>query len=480
MSVSVVSSRPTQRLAVSHFSWSEWLVYGFVLLFITIRFFTERIQILPRFLNAIDLALVPVLWGISLLWVMSKRAGRYKGKGTVILSSIFAVSWILSWAFNTDEVHWLGALLLIGGLSTPIMFYLTLINLGLPLRFCYRLLSLLDALLVVNLVIATFQAAIWISPDLNDFVFGTFGVNQNQLAFFLALMMGLGVARWIHKGLSFTQTLLVMWSGILFLLSGFQTLWVVVGGSVVVVLIISKRVTKRLFFLLLLGTIVTGVTLSSLKFERFSLLGKLNEVVVNFDELGKVQLLRNVGRIWQARPGSVIVGVGPGTFNSRAFRSIAIIPYTQSRLTDARSITTDVAGSVVTPFYVSTLSQQFIIPYFERGRIFLSGVNTDGPFTSYVSIPVEVGVPGALAFLGIYMMKVKALVTTLRRGPDSHLRVLATWAMISMMMLLGIALVDNYLETTRYTLLAWLPAAASFIYASNANGPAQGASVHQG
>lgn len=103
------------------------------------------------------------------------------------------------------------------------------------------------------------------------------------------------------------------------------------------------------------------------------------------------------------------------------------------------------------------MSARFIVPHFEKGKFYLLGSNTDGPFTSYVSVLMETGIFGALPLFGIYGWMLLALVGELRRrGQSPRTRMFAAWALTSLLMILGIALVDNYLETTRYTLLAWL------------------------
>jgi hypothetical protein len=47
-------------------------------------------------------------------------------------------------------------------------------------------------------------------------------------------------------------------------------------------------------------------------------------------------------------------------------------------------------------------------------------------------------------------------VRSLRHSREPQERMLAAWALMCLLMLLGISAVDNYLETTRYTLLVWL------------------------
>jgi hypothetical protein len=325
---------------------------------------------------------------------------------------------------------------------------------------------LLLVLLAVNLFIGTIQAVQGIGKGDADFVFGTFGVNPNQLAFFLAFMIAYLLASWRYKGFSVLKLCALAWSGVLFLLCGFQTLWVIFAASIALMFFFSDvlsvrlwigRVPKRFVSIVVLVVVASTLALSQLHFNRFDVLGILSQLITHFDDIGKVKLTKSIPQVWEARPWAFWVGVGPGTFNSRAFRSIAIIPHGITGVTD-------VASAIVTPFFRSELSARFIIPYFEGGVFFLSGANTDGPFTSYVSVPVEVGLFGALALFGIYGKVTVALIRSLRYSTDPQQRLLAAWALMNILMILGIATVDNYLETTRYTMLVWLSVGVWQIY----------------
>jgi len=460
-------------------SWQEFLVIAVVIILITGRFFTERVAVLPRFMNAIDLVAVPFLLPLCLLWVVSHQGGRFKGKIIVLLSILFCTAWVLAWLVNYDEVNWLGGLLLVVGLLTPVLFFLILINFGFDRQFCRRLLRVLNILFIINLVLATIDAvlAMLTGEGGGDFVFGTFGMNQNQLAFFLAIMIIFELSRWRFQSLRLHEQFILGWAIILFLLCGFQTLWVVLpiailGGFGLVGQLRSKRLLRLIAVLAVLVALVIPLLMSSGRF--FSVTDKAGQFITNFNDLGKVELLRNVPSIWQLRPYSFLVGVGPGTFNSKAFRSIAIIPY------QGGVGASDVAAAIIKPFYTSELSSRFIVSYFERGSFMLSGGNTDAPFTSYVSVPIEIGVPGGVAFFCIYGLTAFALVRSIRRTSEVQVRILGTWALISLIILLCIAAIDNYLETTRYTLLVWLSIAVWKIYTRSPGFPGRATTSSSG
>lgn len=456
----------TSSVAVSRgvsLGFGEALILLVVIALVTVRFFTERIVILPRMFNAIDLLVVPVLVPVALTWVMGPARGRILGRRELGLACLVAVSWVIAWLANYDEVHWIGGVTFIAGLLTPILFFLAITNAGLNAHSIRRSTRVLEALLVANLVLATgdIAPAILDGTAGPDSVLGTYGLNPNQLAFFLAVMLGYRIAQWRFQGLGGYQVVTLVWTAALFSLNGFQTLWVVFTLAVPLVLwicgVLSRRTIGIAAVLVTLAAVLLPLTNRIASF--YDLQSVLAFGVENFDDLGKVELIRNVPEVWKLRPAAPVIGLGPGTFNSRAFRNIAVVPY-GLRYGSNEAGAQDVAAAVVEPFYYSEMSSRFIIPYFERPQFGMLGHNIDGPFTSYVSIPMEIGMPGALMFFAIYVGIIRALVKSVRsRTTTPDERVFAAWALLNLLLLLGISTVDNYLELTRATLLVWFSVA---------------------
>jgi len=346
-----------------------------------VRLFTERLGILPRAFNAIDLVAVPLLIPVVVIESLLRRQLRVRWPSLLVLSGVFGYSWAIAWITNSAEVHWFGALLFVVGLLTPVLFFLIVVNFDLSDRFPARITQLLLFLLTINLAIGSVDAIRAVRASSADFVFGTFGANSNQLAFFLAVCLAYLVSRWRYGQLSWRGKSLAVWTLVLFLLSNFQTLWVVLAIAMFVTHGLIDRLHRRLIIPLLFAVTIPLLVLHNIRFVRFGVVETLRSISANYQDLGKVELLRNVGVILAERPSVALVGVGPAVFNSRAFRTIAIIPY-------AGEGNTDVAAAVVAPFYTSELSRRFIVPYFALRRFALSGSNTDGLYNSYVSIAV--------------------------------------------------------------------------------------------
>lgn len=136
---------------------------------------------------------------LALARMIQRQGGRVRGRAVATCAALFTLVCAAAWVFNYREVHWLGALLFATGLLAPLLLYLELTNLGLNQNFVRRLLRLLETLLLINLVIGSSEL---IPPLLSgegggaDLIFGTFGQNQNRLAFFLATMAAYRVSQY--------------------------------------------------------------------------------------------------------------------------------------------------------------------------------------------------------------------------------------------------------------------------------------------
>lgn len=440
-------------------------VLTLVVLLIAVRFFTESLPILPRFLNAADVFMVPVLSLPVAVRMLLRPVGAIRGTWYFAGLSLLFFAWAASWILNLGDVHWLGAVLFIAGLSTPVVFYLGLINGGLQRVFVGRANRLLYWLLLLNVAIAGAQAAM--TTEQGDFVLGTFGGNQNQFAFFMAYMIAHELAYWRYVGIGLPRKLVLAAVSVLFVMAGFQTLWVMLSLAVFATLIVMGGISVRTMKMVAQAAVMVPLlSLALASFASFPVFETLESVATNFGRLAKVQIARELPRLWLERPLSFLVGVGPGTFSSRGFRSIAIVPGTDS------ADSTNVAAALVEPFYRNELADRLVLSWYNGGENVASGSNTAGPWTSYLAVPVEIGVFGAAVVFLIYLTTLGRLVRRCRRSREGEEQALAAWAIMAMLMLLGIAVVDNYLETTRYTLLVWLAVGMHQIVRLNPPGPA--------
>jgi hypothetical protein len=441
----------------------EISIYAFIAALLAGRFFTETVPILPRIINVADLLIVPLLLPLCLLRVLMTRRGFFHEYRLALVCAGFAILCLASWLSNISDVHWIAALVFIYGLIAPFIFFWILRNAGLKEGFEDRLLKLLVGILIVNLGIGFIQAFVGQRTDRADFLTGTFGLNQNQMAFFIAVMVAYFVSKWRYSHLAPREFVMMVMSVALFLLCFFQTLWIVLGTAMVLALFVFGKLSmKSVVVLTVTFLVLLQITLVALTSGSFAFFGVSNieAAIDSFDSLGKVNLIRQMPEVFSENWWTPFIGVGPGTFNSRGFQSIAILPYQ----TDGAS---NVAAAIIEPFYTSAVASKYVLPTFRAGGYWLGGSHTfDAPFTSYISVPVESGLLGALLVFGIYANAAWRLVRIVRRSSDPKEQTLASWALMAVLMLLGISLTDNCLEVTRYTMIVWLLIATSKIYST--------------
>src|SRR5215471_5832689 len=89
-----ISMRPAR---VNKRRWLTAVVCVLVVMLVSIRFFTERVPILPRFINPIDLLIVPLLSPFWLIWISFQRKWKFREVNIIALSGLTVAAWGLSW-----------------------------------------------------------------------------------------------------------------------------------------------------------------------------------------------------------------------------------------------------------------------------------------------------------------------------------------------------------------------------------------------
>lgn len=416
---------------------------------LSVRVWTEQLALLPRVFNAVDLASGFVLIGATALSLAIR--GRYSMNGWPIALSClaFATAVVIS-ALANLRTHPLGIVLLLVGALTPLVWFVAVVNCT-PHQPAVRLgRTVLLAVAAVNGLVGSVQFVMLAGED-SDFLTGTLGVNPNQAAFVLAIGVMYFIARWYTRGLTVGSVFAAAWLLAAMLLASFRTLWIILPLSLILCFAAQgwRQAARGALVIAAMGGVAAG---------SFSIL-PIPEAQRFVDQLaafepessGKAVLARSLVEIWSEDPTALVLGVGPGAFNSRAFRTIAELPH--------RGGQDDVGSSVLGAFYSSDLADRYVIPFLLRGSVQLSGLNTDSPFTSYGSILAETGLLGFLALFGAYGWTWSRMAVLARSDRSPEVRHLALWALLSLTVLLGIAVVDNWLEVTRVTIPVWYIAA---------------------
>src|ERR1019366_10635215 len=99
-----VSSRRVARMQVRPPAFAaEFPVLALITGRLTVRFFTERLAVLPRFLNGIDLFIVPLLLPVAaIFWLV--RPSPVRSAGIVFCCGLFTAAWGVSWLGKSKDI----------------------------------------------------------------------------------------------------------------------------------------------------------------------------------------------------------------------------------------------------------------------------------------------------------------------------------------------------------------------------------------
>jgi hypothetical protein len=425
----------------------RWGVLVIVVVLVTMRVFTETLAVLPRYLNGVELGLIPALAGY-VLFVRGARTGRIWTLNIELWLAAFGGVWLLSSLLNAADVLPAATLLFIVGHVAPILFALAIVNVDPGPVFVARVFRLMRGLALVGVAFGLTQVpAVASEPDA---VVLTFGINQNQAAFFMALMMTWLAARWFCGLADRVDKALLLVLAPLFFLAGFKILWVLYPLSlIVVVTLVLVRRLRLIARVALPAAVLAGLGLAVVRFVPYSEVALFNRFAT-FDpyELGKVQVLLRMKDIWFTRPWGPLIGVGPGAFSSQAFTTFASIP-------TAGGIGY-LSGREVSGFYMTDVAAQYMLPYLHLGQYALGSSVVSRPTASIISLPAETGMFGSLAIAVVYGATLLRLVRGARRAVSPESLALSLTAAVCLLMLVLISLLDNYLEVSRVTSLVWL------------------------
>jgi hypothetical protein len=421
-------------------------IVAIVAIIVLIRLFTETLAVLPRWANAVDLALVPLL----IAGVFGHRVlttGRVRMRNYEVFLVTFVLAWLFSSLLNHDDVLPAASLLFLVGHLLPILFGLVVLNLDSGRRFVRQATWLLLGLAVVVIMIGLTQLeqVLFVNPDLMPLTFGT---NGNQATFFLSLVISLLLARWYVGMATRIDKALVFVLLPFFFLTGFKSMWVLYPLVVIGTLLLAGM--RKAAHLWRATLVAAGFTLAAAAVVMYVPLPELNYFAQNFDplRLGKVQYAMRIPEILGRRPWGLAVGVGPGTMTSRAFRTYADLPF--------RGRWSDVTYDFVSSSYMTPLAKEYVLPHLQMNQGQLGSSTIYRPFSSYLSLIVEVGPVGGGAILALYALTWLRLMRAAQGSGTRQTRALALGAAMTLATLLAISVLDNWLEHTRLGALTWL------------------------
>lgn len=432
-----------------------------IVLLVVVRFFTEVVPVLPRFANFVDIPIFALL-GLAAL-TRAKAQERPTNRPIVLLSFGFVALCAISTIMNLSRVDIAPALVFVYGFLGPIAVYAAVHSLW-PVGAAKRLSRLLVALCVLQLLIAFgIDLPLFLSEGNPDVISGTFGENPYQLVFFLLVVIGLlaGIFTFEKRRLAarVAPALLIAILAVIFL-AQYRSLLLTTALTIVLLAFLLSAMGSRGLMIAavtvasLLGTLAyLAETIPKLKFQD-TISDANGDPTYYLKE--RLRTLDPVERLFGDNPRFALTGTGPGTYSSRAWRTFA-------QTSDSEA---DVAGGYVTALthgrpYVTDVAEKYVLPQIRNAEVISGSFAITRPFASYLSLLAEVGPLGLLLIVAAYVWALfRSARMTLRSGrtarPGDPLPALCCASTVAFFILLQMGTLDNWLEVTRITFIAWI------------------------
>lgn len=435
-----------------------------MILIVCIRFFSENLGLVPGVVQFIDVPLTAIVVFAAALSFL-QHGFREDGLRLRRVLYLFILIALVAALANTTRVALLPAAMFVYGFAAPLIFAVAIMNVRLDRNNIELVARTFFWLGVLQLIVGIFYGLpLFIASGNPDYVSGTFGENCYQFTYFLGvwflyLLAGVSVQSGA-KGRRRGQGLAVVFAAVavfgLFYAAQYRAMLIFFTLVILATLWASPaRLSRRALHTVVLSAIsvvilvVVGTTFPNLKLlQVFDLFEDSSPVV----QSGKVEVAKNVLKMYQGITHTTFVGAGPGTFSSRAYITFsgegdpekdAAGPLAAS-LMKGKRYSTDVAMQ-----YVGTIHQKPI----------QGGTTASSPRSSYISLAAETGLLGFFFYLAAYAIALRysyrRLVAAARAGDTLSTR-LAFACFGGLLLLLIQALFDNWLETTRVSIPLWI------------------------
>jgi hypothetical protein len=441
------------------------IVLGAIILLVTIRFFTEVVPIVPRAANFIDvpLVLVLVLAAMTLRSHAQSLAHRsYVSFATPML--IFVAIAALSTLLNLGRVAPGPVLVFIYGFTAPIFVYAATYVLW-PVRNAASLSRLFIWLGITQfIVVLLIDLPLFLRTHNPDYISGTFGTNQYQYVFFMLI-----VAAMIIAGATVGGRVIVSWFAPVMLvgivasiiLAQYRALLLTMFLTFVMLgLVLGRRGRGRGVLVVVIALGAFGVLLSVFD-ARFPTL-KSASVVSTLRQDPTYYIAKRfdasitVRQLYNDEPQAILYGTGPGTFSSRAWQTFAKFESRSHSNVQGQYASAIMGGEI----YSTDVSDRYVAPQLREELISGSRAVTT-PYSSYLSLLAEVGLIGFCLMAGIYLTAFTVAARLARAsfdhgtssGSAATILVAATAAFF---VLIQMGFLENWLEVTRVTFIAWI------------------------
>jgi Helix-turn-helix len=450
-----VPDEATDRSTGGH--WSRNIIFASIVTLVTVRFFAEDIGVLPRAVKLVD---IPILLVILVLSWVAPRARHSTAASTrhLVPAVAFLAVCVASVLVNSGRTEVGPALLFVYGFLAPILLF-HLVRTLWPTGQALSLSRLLVALAWVEFAVVLFiDLPEFLTSRNPDVVSGTFGENAYQLVFFLlmstALVAGISTS---ERGrlvaplapLFFAATVATT------LLAQYRAITLTFALTVVLIatLVGLVRVRGAVAGVLIALAFAAGLLLVPNVFPELKLQGTIDTLTGNPGSYvsHRLEAGSDIVDVYTDQPSAIVLGAGPGTFNSRAWETY-YSPDEQAGL----GVAFPLAGSTEQ----TDIAQKYTIPRLRDLKAVEGSWALTEPSASYYALLAEVGLLGLLLMVAIYarafMDSVRMSLVALRRAPDGDpLPGLMLASTAGFFVIIQMAILENWWEVTRLTFILW-------------------------
>jgi transcriptional regulator with XRE-family HTH domain len=437
-------------------------VLGGIALLLLIRFFTEGVHVVPRALNFIDIPLFVAFAVAAMAQPRRARAGAWSFYALPALLFLFLC--VLSVTINPSRVAIGPVLVFMYAFLAPIGIYAAVYRLW-PTGHALSVSRFLVGLGIIELlVVFGFDLPRFLSSSHNpDVVSGTFGTNAYQLVFFLLVLTGLlaGIRTLERRRIAarIAPAILALVLATIFL-AQYRSLLATTAVSIIVIgFLLGSRGRGLVTALIIVAFFVVTLSYVSDRFPRLKFAKTIATLQNNptFYASARLHAADAVYKLYEDKPLSIAAGTGPGTFSSRAWQTFSQAGSTSDSNVQGKYVLALTGGKL----YHTDVSDKYVLPESQHGAVIEGSKQLSSPFATYFSLPAEVGLPGLILMVILYVRATlragRMTLASLRSAAlgDSlpGLLIACTTAFVVLLQM-GL-LSGNWFEVTRITFLSW-------------------------
>lgn len=437
----------------------------FFYFFLISRFFSEKLRILPKWIDVINFGLFFILL-ILLFYNLKKKDpgdnGEKKFLSRIIM--IFTITFFIS-VIVLNHYLTLGAtaLFYIGFMEGPLLFIAIDKLSKYPLKLAQNVNKLFIHILLINfIIIFAVDIPLFLITGSPDVVSGSYGNNTYQFSMLLLIcgsyLIGYNYIKKSRTWIVIITQILIL---VIFYISQFRSglpFFVFSYLSVIGFLYGKKIIMKMIpitFFLMILIYIVLYVTerekyIEDLRFNEWM------EIIAEpgkYLDYGKFKIYQNIPAMWIDEPLTFVFGAGPGNFMSRANYTFTS---ELSRSDKGVSLIIKDIFGIQYPKY-SDLHNKYIRNSIKSESIFGTW-QLANPYTSYLSAIAEIGIIGGISIIILYLYLIKKsfeFFKIIKNNKQKYIP-LSISLIGGTIYLFGLAFLENYWEIARVTLPVWL------------------------